>query len=93
MYKVGVKVKVIKIGAVWCSGCLIMNKTWNNILKKYDIETVNLDIDIDEEEVKEYNVGDVLPVLVFYKDGVEVSRLEGEKSEAELIKIIEEIGD
>lgn len=85
--------KVVKINAVWCSGCLIMNKRWNNILKNYDIETVNLDFDMDEEEVQQYNVGDILPVFIFFKNGIEVKRLVGEKTEEELINIIEEIGE
>ena len=85
--------KVVKINAVWCSGCLVMNKIWKNILKSYDIETINLDYDIDEEEVSKYDVGDVLPVFIFYKDDKEVCRIVGEKSEKEMIKIIKEIGD
>ena len=85
--------KVVKINAVWCSGCLIMNKRWNNILKSKTIETINLDYDMDEEEVKKYNVGDILPVFIFYKEDNEVVRVVGEKSEEELLKIIEEIGD
>lgn len=85
--------KVVKINAIWCSACLIMNKIWKNVLKKYDIETINLDYDIDEEEVKKYNVGDVLPVFIFYKDDIEVCRVVGEKSEDEFINIIDGIGD
>ena len=85
--------KVVKINAVWCSGCLIMNKVWNNILKIKEIETINLDYDMDEEEVKKYNVGDILPVFIFYKNDEEVVRVVGEKSEEQLLKIIEEIGD
>lgn len=85
--------KVVKINAVWCSGCLVMNKIWKNILKFKDIETINLDYDMDEDEVKKYNVGDVLPVFIFYKDNEEVIRVIGEKSEEQLLKIIEEIGD
>lgn len=85
--------KVVKINAVWCSGCLVMNKVWKNILKSYDIETVNLDIDIDVEEVKKYNVGNVLPVFIFYKNDKEFKRVVGEKSEDELIKIIEEMSN
>lgn len=84
--------KVIKINAIWCSGCLVMNKVWKKVLEKYDIETVNLDYDIDEEEVKKYNVGDILPVLIFYKDNVEVRRVIGEVSVEELSQIIEEVG-
>ena len=71
--------KVVKINAVWCSGCLVMNKVWNNILKKYDIETINLDYDLDEEEVLKYNPGETLPVFIFYKNEVEVYRFVGEK--------------
>lgn len=84
--------KVIKINAIWCSGCLVMNKVWKKVLEKYDIETVNLDYDIDEEEVKKYNVSDILPVLIFYKDNVEVRRVVGEVSVEELSQIIEEVG-
>lgn len=83
--------KVIKINAVWCSGCLVMNKIWKSILKRYDIETINLDYDMDEEEVKKYEVGDILPVLIFYKDDREICRVIGEKKEDDLIKIIEEV--
>ena len=60
--------KVVKINAVWCSGCLVMNKIWNSILKSYSIETINLDYDLDEEKVLKYNPGDVLPVFIFYKN-------------------------
>ena len=44
--------KVIKITALWCSGCLIMNNVWNEVLKKKNIETISLDYDMDEELVK-----------------------------------------
>ena len=83
--------KVVKINAVWCSGCLVMNKVWKNILSKYNIETINLDYDMDEEEVKKYDVGDILPVLIFYKNNKEVCRIIGEKKEEEIVKIIEEV--
>ena len=80
--------KVVKINAIWCSGCLVMNKIWKNILKSKNIETINLDYDMDEDEVKKYNVGDVLPVFIFYKDDKEVRRIVGETSEEELFKIL-----
>ena len=70
-----------------------MNKRWKNILKTKDIETINLDYDMDEDEVKKYNVGDVLPVFIFYKNDKEVRRTTGEVSEEELLNIIEEVGD
>lgn len=85
--------KVVKINAIWCSGCLVMNKVWNRVLEKYSIETKELDFDMDEEEVATYHPGDILPVFIFYKDDQEVYRVVGEKKYEEMIKIIEEIGE
>lgn len=84
--------KIIKIGAVWCGGCLVMQKTWKNIEKKYqDLEITSLDYDMDSEEVEQYHIGDYLPVIIFFKNDVEVKRINGEISEEKLIKVIEEI--
>ena len=43
------------------------------------------------DEVNKYNVGDVLPVFIFYKDDKEFKRTVGEKTEEELMSIIEEM--
>ena len=29
--------RVVKINAIWCSGCLVMNKIWKNIEKIVEI--------------------------------------------------------
>ena len=83
--------KVVKINAIWCSGCLVMNNVWNKVLDKYNIETIELDYDMDEEEVLKYNPGDILPVFIFFKDGEEVERVVGEISYNKMEKIIEGI--
>ena len=83
--------QVIKINAIWCSGCLIMNKTWKKVLEAKNIDKINLDYDMDEEEVQKYNPGDKLPILIFMKNNKEVKRLVGEHSYEELISIIEEL--
>lgn len=83
--------KVIKINAVWCSGCLVMNKIWNKILKEYEIETVNLDYDLDEEEVQKYCPGNILPVFIFFDNNKEIQRVIGEKTEKEMIEIVRSI--
>ena len=83
--------KVIKINAIWCSACLVMNNNWNKVLKEKDIETISLDYDVDEEEVEKYDVGEILPVFIFYKDDKEIFRFSGEKSYKELIKLVEEL--
>lgn len=83
--------RVIKIGATWCSACLIMNKVWNNILKIYNIETLSLDYDIDYDEVQKYSPGDILPVFIFLDDEVEIKRIAGEISEKEFSQQVEKI--
>ena len=50
--------KLIKIGAIWCSGCLVMNKVWNKLIKEYNFSYETYDIDMDEDEVEKYNVGE-----------------------------------
>ncbi len=83
--------RVVKIGAIWCNGCLVMNNVWNKVLKEKSIDTLALDIDVDEEEVAKYNIGDTLPVFIFYVGDKEVKRVVGEVSFDEMIKVIEEI--
>jgi thiol-disulfide isomerase/thioredoxin len=81
--------KVIKIGAMWCPGCIVMHKVWDKINKEYpNIEVKSLDLDMDEEEVKKYNIGDTLPVIMFYKDDTELERLIGEKKFEDIESVI-----
>ena len=84
--------RVVKINAIWCSGCLVMNKIWKNITNKYEIETLNLDYDMDEEEVNKYNVGDILPVFIFFDQDKEITRVIGEVSEKEMLNKLREVG-
>lgn len=82
--------KIIKIGAIWCPGCLVMKKVWNNILKDYNLDIVELDYDMDSEEVGKYDVGKILPVVIFVdNNGNELERLVGEQKESKLIEVIE----
>jgi thiol-disulfide isomerase/thioredoxin len=73
--------KVIKIGAVWCSGCLVMKPRWQEIEKENSwLKTEYLDADKDEEEVEQYDPTDY-PCFVFLnKEGEEIDRLYGEIS-------------
>lgn len=85
--------KVVKINALWCSGCLVMNKVWNNILKKHPIETKDLDYDMDYLEVEKYAPGEILPVFIFLDDSSnEIKRIVGEVSEKKMNEILTEIG-
>ncbi|HOZ54139.1 MAG TPA: thioredoxin family protein [Bacilli bacterium] len=87
--------KIIKFGAIWCPGCLVMRNTWLNIRGKYkDIEIVDYDYDNDKDRLIEYSIEKKLPVIIFIdKDNNEVKRLVGEQSEKDLEKEILEVID
>jgi thiol-disulfide isomerase/thioredoxin len=82
---------IIKIGAIWCPGCLVMKKVWNNILNDYrDIDILDLDYDMNSDEVAKYNPGKVLPVVIFLdNNGNELERLIGEQKEEVLREAID----
>lgn len=86
--------KIIKIGALWCSACLITNNALDKYIKENpDIELETLDYDFDEEEVKKYEPGEVLPVLIFIKDDKEILRLKGEKTYDDIIKAVGDLNE
>lgn len=78
--------KIIKINAMWCPGCLISKSIWNEIENTYPYhEYISLDYDLDEEIVEKYNVGDILPVVIIENEGIEVKRIIGEKTKKEIM--------
>ncbi len=83
--------KIIKISAIWCPGCLVMKKIWKNILEDYpNLEIEELDYDMDNELVNKYNPGKILPVHIFLNDdNQELERLIGEQKETILREKIE----
>ena len=82
--------KIIKIGAMWCPACLIMNKRLKEIEINYDIEIINYDYDLDEDIVSKYNVGEVLPELIFVDEKEEeIKRLIGEQTIDNIVSVIE----
>lgn len=85
--------KIVKISAIWCGGCLVMNKVWKKLKENFDYEFVEYDYDMDEEEVQKYTPGEILPVFIFFNDDKEVMRITGEMSYEEMIKRIEEVGE
>ena len=83
--------KVIKITAIWCTSCIIMNKVWKEIQEKYNFDTISYDLDMDEDEVEKYDVGDKLPVFIFQdENNNELFRIIGEKKIEEMEKIMKE---
>jgi thiol-disulfide isomerase/thioredoxin len=87
--------KIIKIGAVWCPGCLVMSPRWADIENEFpELETEYYDYDNDQDEIDTYAVEeDRLPVFIFLDDtGEEINRISGEYSKEELEEILEEQG-
>ena len=88
--------KVIKIGAEWCPGCLVMKPRWEKIEEELEwLETEYLDYDQDGEKVEEYGLKEgKLPVFIFLdKNGEEFMRLQGEHPKDELIELCKENKD
>jgi len=87
--------KVLKFGAVWCSGCLVMKPRWQEIEKEQPwLKTQYFDYDQDKEAVKKYDIDKNLPTFVFLdRKGKEFLRLHGELSKEELVKVILENKD
>jgi len=82
--------KILKFSAIWCPACLVMNKVASRVSKDYKMEIINYDYDIDEEEVKKWNIGNKLPVFIFIDDNQnEIKRLIGEHNYDEFVDIIE----
>ena len=80
--------KIIKINSLGCPSCIIMNKVFNKLKENYIFDYEELDYDFDD--IEDYNVGNVLPVYIFYKDDGEVCRLCGEHKIEEFEKILGE---
>jgi len=87
--------KIIKIGASWCSGCLVMKPRWKKIEQAYRLEGCILDskgYDYDDDETKSlllhYSIDKdtiTLPVFIWLDDDDnEYARMNGEV-EAELL--------
>ena len=84
--------KIIKITALWCTSCLVMSNIYKKAFQDItDLNLIEYDYDEDYEEVKKLNIGKIIPVIIIYKDDVEVRRVIGEVSYKELKKILTEI--
>lgn len=83
--------KVIKIGAVWCSGCLVMRPRWQQLEQENPwLKTVYYDYDQDREKLKPYNLApDRLPAFIFLnQQGKVLESLSGEFSKKFLQELL-----
>ncbi|MFH1895985.1 MAG: thioredoxin family protein [bacterium] len=83
--------KIIKIGAEWCMGCLVMRPRMAQIeAENPKLKTEYYDFDKDKEVVKKYGLEKgKLPVFIFLgRDGSELERLVGELSKKKILELV-----
>jgi hypothetical protein len=88
--------KVLKIGAVWCSGCLVMGPRWRELEKDNPwLETEYFEFDTSPDIVSKYKLEEgTLPTFIFLdKAGNELHRLSGEVDKATLLELITKYKD
>lgn len=83
--------KLVVISAIWCPSCLILKKNLKKLNMDYsNINIEYLDYDLDEELIKKYNIGEILPVIISINDDKEIGRLIGEKSYDDILTFLRE---
>ncbi len=83
--------KILKFGAVWCPGCLVMKPRWKEIEQENSwVKTEYFEFDENKEMVEKYHINKTLPVFVFLdKNGNEFLRLQGEIEKEKLLQVLE----
>jgi len=84
--------KILKFGAIWCVSCIVMKPVWEEIERELpELATEYFDYDERPEIIKQWNIGDEIPVFIFLdKEGREFERKKGQISKQELIEFIKE---
>lgn len=87
--------RVLKFGAVWCAGCLVMKPRWKEIEEENPwLKNEYYDFDVDKKMVEKYKIDKNLPTFIFLdKEGNEFMRLSGETEKEKLIEIIKQNKD
>ena len=83
--------KLVRISAIWCTSCILTHNDFNEIKEEYK-EFEYEELDYDTDNIEEYNVGNILPVIIVYKNNKEITRIIGEKRTKEIKKVLEELG-
>lgn len=83
--------KAMLVTALWCPSCLLMRPRYQYVLNYYGIDYEELDFDMDSEKYAPYQIGDTIPIFILLEDQQEVLRIIGEKSMADLMKMIKDV--
>lgn len=80
--------KIIRIGAAWCSSCLIMKSRMQEAANGKNIEWISIDYEDAEGVLKEYSIeDDILPIYIRLDNK---NILIGEKSKKEIQEFLKE---
>jgi len=86
--------KVLKIGATWCPGCLVMKPRWGEIEKELTwLKTEYFDADENKDILEKYSITDLPSFIFLDKDNNEIHRESGEVDKDKLIEIINSLKD
>jgi thiol-disulfide isomerase/thioredoxin len=86
--------KVLKFGAIWCPGCVVMKPRWGEIEKENPwLETQFFDADESPDEMEKWEVKDIPEFIFLDKEGKEIERMKGEIEKGVLVAKINELKD
>jgi thioredoxin 1 len=76
--------------AIWCGPCKAIGPIIDDLAEEYDGRFLMGKVNVDEEStlVQNFNIMSI-PTLMIYKDGVQVERIIGARTKAELKQLIE----
>jgi len=81
--------KILKFGAIWCSGCLVMKPIFAEVEKELEwLKTKYYDVDQEKELVEKYSITDYPCFIFLDKNEKEIHREYGEIEKKKLIEII-----
>ena len=81
-------IEILYFGAEWCAPCKTLAPIMKTIADtNLDVSVLKIDIEEDYELSSEYQIRSV-PTLLFKKNGVEISRSVGVKSNQEIQLVI-----
>jgi thioredoxin 1 len=92
----GDELHIVKLSAPWCGPCRALGETIRNLDVNKIGSALFAEIDIDTDETESVGIECGIrgvPVLLFYKNGEEVKRINGNITAAALYDAINELSD